>query len=263
MKEPYDLVFGMGYACSCALALRAAKLQFESFPFDWNTCQDPKDLLVRANLIRTDFAHWLDKEDLSFFSHNLERESMDVYTNRRTRFVLIHDFEKGLPFETAYRRVCEKYGRRIARLSDRISSSRRVLVVRLDSPAQPAPTEVADCRATLQILQERFPNTTFDLLLVSLDKSRAFKSRLAEDLGGHLTRISFDYRSKAPNAPDYQTDSDQLSAVLRSVASARDYRTREQRAAFRRKKQLDRWAEFGATNRWQYLLAKLRHRLHL
>ena len=263
MKTTYDLVFGMGYACSCALALRAAKLQFESFPFDWNTCQDPKDLLARANLIRTDFAHWLDKEDLSFFSHNLERESMDVYTNRRTKFVLIHDFEKDLPFETAYRRVSEKYGRRIARLHDRISSSRRVLVVRLDSPVQPAPTEVADCRETLRILQERFPNTTFDLILMTLDRDRPFRSRRIEVLDGHLTRVSFDYRSKAPNAPAYQTDSDQLSAALRALASARDYRTREQRAAFRRRKRLDRWAEFGATSRWQYLIAKLKRNLHL
>ena len=263
MKKPYDLVFGMGYACSCALALRAAKLQFESFPFDWNTCQDPGDLLARARLIRTDFAHWLDKEDLSFFSHNLERESMDVYTNRRTKFVLIHDFEKNLPFEAAYRHVSEKYGRRITRLYDRISSSRRVLMVRLDSPAQPAPTEIADCRATLQILQERFPGTTFDLLLITLDKGRDFRSRQIETLDEHLTRISFDYRSKAPNAPAYQTDSDQLSAVLRSLVSARDYRTREQRTAFRRKKQMDRWAKFGATSRWQYLIAKFKRNLHL
>jgi len=263
MKVKYDLVFGLGYACSCSLALRAAGLQFESFPFDWNTCQAEDDLLVRADLIRSDFAHWLDKDDLSFFSHNLERESMDVYTNSRTKFVLIHDFEKDVPFDTALARVTDKYNRRIARLYERIRASRRVLVVRLDSPSQPKPTPVEHCRKALDVLAGKFPGVSFDLLLLSLEKGLPLEKRAVESVGDRITRVAFDYRVQAPGAPDYLTNSNDLAAALKALVSARDYRSPAQRRAFKLKKQQARWAKFGATNRWQYLIAKLKRNLHL
>jgi len=31
----YDLAFSLGQACACSTTLRAARLQFASFPFDW------------------------------------------------------------------------------------------------------------------------------------------------------------------------------------------------------------------------------------
>ena len=34
-KQHYDFVFSLGQACSCSSSLRAAKLQYASYPFDW------------------------------------------------------------------------------------------------------------------------------------------------------------------------------------------------------------------------------------
>lgn len=261
MKTKYDFAFGLGYACSCSLALRAAGLQFESFPFDWNICQAEDDLVTRAELVRSDFAHWLDKDDLSFFAANVERDSLDVYKNSRTKFVLIHDFERGVPFDVAFPCVADKYNRRIARLYDRIRASRRVLVVRLDSPIQRKPTTVESCRKALAVLTERFPDVTFDLILLTLEKDRPLKRRIVESVGDRITRITFDYRSTNPDAPAYLTNSDALATALKALVAARDYRTPEQRRAFTLKRRQTRWAKFGATNRWQYLVNRLKRRL--
>lgn len=44
----YDLIVGMGKACSCSMSLRKAGLQHLSLPFDWMRFNDEAYPAVRA-----------------------------------------------------------------------------------------------------------------------------------------------------------------------------------------------------------------------
>lgn len=258
MRTAYDLVFGVGNACSCSQAIRAAELQFASFPFDWNVCRIEDDLPVRAELLCNDFAHWLDKDDLKFISQNAERAEMDVYENQRTRFLFLHDFEWGVPLDVSYGPVREKYRRRIQRLMTMIRASRRVLVVRLDRPDQRVPTTVEACSELRRRLAEHFVGVSFDVVLLSLERGRAFADRRVERPSAGVIRIAFDYTSAVPGAPAYLTASDLTGAALASVARIRDYRTPQERRDYELRRKRARWAKLGATTFWGYQLARIK-----
>lgn len=258
MKTTYDLVFGVGNACSCSQAIRAAGLQFASFPFDWNVCLLEDDLPVRAELLCSDFAHWLDKDDLKFISQNAERAEVDIYENLRTRFLFLHDFEWGVPLDASYGPVKEKYRRRIQRLMTMIRAARRVLVVRLDRPDQATPTPVEACVRLRQRLAEHFAGVGFDVVLLSLERGRAFAERRVEHPAAGVIRVAFDYASAKPGAPASLTESRLTGAALAALAGVRDYRTREERREYDRKRRQARWAKYGATTFWGYQLARLK-----
>lgn len=258
MKTEYDLVFGVGNACSCSQAIRAARLQFASFPFDWNVCLLEDDLPVRAELLCNGFAHWLDENDLRFVSQNAERAEMDVYENRRTRFLFLHDFDRGVPLATSFACVQEKYRRRIQRLLTMIRASRRVLIVRLDRPDQKVPTTVEACSELRRHLTEHFAGVSFDVVLFSLERGRAFADRRIERPSAGVIRIAFDYTSAAPGAPAYLTASDLTGAALASVARMRDYRTPQERRDYELRRKRVRWAKLGATTFWGYQLARIK-----
>ena len=149
MKKKYDLALAMGYACSCAQALRAAGLEFASFPFDWAGPVGPKSLPGFVETICNDFENWFEKEDLMLTQQddlkNWETSEVDVYLNRRTGYIFLHDFAKGSDFDKVYDEVAEKYRRRIARLYELLRSAKRVLLVRIDSPIQGFVTTAESC----------------------------------------------------------------------------------------------------------------------
>ena len=60
MKE-YDFAFSCGYSCAVTEALRAADLQFASFPFDWTASPGFRRC---AKMIADDFKGWMEKDDL-------------------------------------------------------------------------------------------------------------------------------------------------------------------------------------------------------
>ena len=55
MKLHYDLIFSIGRSCVCTQALRKAKLQLASFPWDW--LGNPP-ISERIAYICTDFKDW-------------------------------------------------------------------------------------------------------------------------------------------------------------------------------------------------------------
>ena len=127
----YDFCFGCGFSCGVTQALRAANLQFASLPFDWTaTPSFPK----AARMAASDFAHWLDREDLELIDVRHSGINRRVYFNRRTGFGFVHDFSLFKSPDDAYAEVKAKYERRAERFRECLKSARTALAVCVEWP---------------------------------------------------------------------------------------------------------------------------------
>ena len=258
MRTGYDFIFSIGSACSCTEVLRAAGLQYASFPFDWITVRDrPNDIRHKADAICAGFQDWFNREDFEY-AGTKPWHLKDFYRNRRTSIVYHHDFPKGVPFETAYPTVRARYDRRISRLFRCIRSSKTVLLVRIDRPDQEYPATVEDCAYLRSRLSEKFPDVRFDLLFLSCELGRSCENRLETAVTDGFTHLVFDYKSRAPEAQPYTPDMPLLVEFFRSRFAVRDYRTAAEKKADRRRKRLARYRQFGANDFLHYRLNRLK-----
>lgn len=123
----YDCIFSLGEACFVATFLKEQGLRLFSGPFDWVYGRTFED---RFAMLLNDFEHFFEKSDLLYRrSFKLWRGEHDVYFNTRTKLAHIHDFDFHGDFEKEYPIVKEKYDRRIARLLERMRTSKRILIV--------------------------------------------------------------------------------------------------------------------------------------
>lgn len=263
MRTRYDLVIGMGMACSCSQALRRANLQFLSFPFDWVAPDTrdrrhlERDLPNRAHSIVNAFGDWLRIEDLRFVRPH-ETNGKDIYLNARTGLVFNHDFPAGRPLAETFPEVAGKYRRRSIRLIELIRRSRKVLLVRIERPDLPGVTPAADCVEARQILTAGFPGIRFDLLQLVCDPSRPRSDRNETTPAEGIVRIGFDYRSEDPSAAAYQPDLEVLAKTLADRFSVADYRTREEIRSHREAILRTKLAEAGCDTVFQLRLKRLK-----
>jgi len=266
----YDLIFGLGTACSCSQSLRAAGLQLLTFPYDWTAPILPNDLRVRADFIADGFTAWFEKEDLEPYEASADaiRRATDangrvraLYRNRRTQHSFPHEFWSDESLDAAYPAAAEKYRRRIARLGDCLMSAKNVLVVRLDTPIQPGPTSAEDCEYALDRLARRFPGVRFEMLHLVCQKGLPFDALRDEQTSPRIRTVSWDYRDLTPGVPAYSVRLDQTGQWLRENYRVRDYRTRAERKAQHRRELQAKYRANGASNALQYRLIKIRKQL--
>lgn len=262
----YDLIFGLGFACSCSESLRAAGLQLLSFPYDWITLDLHEgtvyshELLDRAHEITDEFQNWLSPDEFAFHRCD-EVTGKDIYISRRLKHVFNHDFPAGIPFSKSFPVVQVKYRRRINRLLELIHSAKRILVVRVDRPDLPIATDIADCQATVRALKDHFAPARFDFLQVSF---AAGQSGIREEtFAENVTRWTFDYQDHRPEAGSWRVNVPLLGELLRKRFSVRDYRTRLERQAFDIARRQKRYAKVGARNYFEYQLLRLVERLRI
>ena len=248
-KTKYDLVFGLGNACSCTETIRKAGLQLLSFPYDWITdaCTQPADamheILPRVREVCAGFTGWFAKDEFQFLQ-SIPSNRKDAYINRRMNMIFNHDFPTGTPYDQAFEAVQTRYRRRASRLLELIRTSSRVLVIRMDRPNQLAPTSVEDCLRARHSFECAFTPVKFDFFLFNYEKGRRFRDRIVEDVEPGFTRIAFDYRSYGDEKPEYQVDIRTTGRILSKRFSVRDYRTNEERriyAKIRANKLRTRW----------------------
>ncbi len=232
-------MLGVGQACSCSQALRAAGLQLLSFPFDWLIVEKGaagSGLGVYSQAIENDFADWFLKDD--FVEVGPSDRGHVVWRNTRTHVEFRHDFDAGVELSENLQAVESKYRRRIRRMYDLIANSQKVLLVRLDAPAGDMPkTTVDECRCQLEVFRKRFPQVSFNLLLFSQDAQIPFDAREFTDCGDSISRIRFDYQNHDPRMGSFHPDFNLVKQVLTSRFCVRDYRTdteRETHAKLRR-----------------------------
>lgn len=261
MKQHYDLIFGLGPACSCTMSLRKARLQHLSFPFDWigpkpGTDEFLHDVLIRARHIADEFSgRWLCTEDFTHFDPP-PTHPRDCYFNEGLKLLFIHDFEKGDDFAATFPRVQAKYAKRIRRLLELIRSSQRVLLLRVDRPDLEVSTLVEDCKAAVKLLSEKFAPVRFEVLALHCEHGRSYENRLEANHGDGVSTLVFDYDDLRPGIQKFQPDIALLAQVLASRYTVRDYRTPEERKAKKLKDRQKEYAKFGAKNWFQYWLAK-------
>lgn len=248
----YDLVFGIGQACTCSQTLRRAGLQLSSFPMDWANDADP---VHNCEIVAAHFEHWLDKEDFAYIKRN-PVNGLGIFRNRRTNFMHPHDFADG-PIEQSFDAVAAKYRRRIDRLLQLIGAARRVLAVCIVRPAMPR-ISVADMSRCRSILSAAFPGVRFDVLFFNFDADTPFAGRRVSSPADGVTEIVFDYRDPVHDVSVPLTSEAVSSLGLR----ARDYRTdAEKRAhvkAERRKRLEKKFKRYGVHSRLGLLIAKLK-----
>ena len=248
MNEKYDLAFSIGQACACSTTLRAARLQFASFPFDWLSRASLKE---RIAVLVQRFDHWLDKDDFIYEGINPEN-GMGTFLNRRTGFKHLHDFADG-PIEQSHAEVVAKYARREKRLLGLIVKSNRVLVVYLDRArpgGNPRPTtdEIIEARADIAAA---FPNAAFDMIHFIMDREIPYERRIVTRPAEGVTEIRFDYHNDMTDVSHTLTS----KALLALGISVKDYRTDEERKAHKLRNQMKK---YGVETRWGLFWAKLR-----
>jgi len=255
MKRRYDLVFSMGAACACTECLRKAGLQFGSFPFDWVS---GSTLVKRTDILVDDGDNWLKLENLEHvFSASVIRT--EAYRNNATGITFNHDFPAGVPIEESIARVREKYDRRFERLRSLLVRGGRVLAVYATTPPNglaPTAEEAAYCRHRLG---ERFPAAEVDVLVLRPGDG----AEVREEFSGDGVRIvSFDYRSRTDTTGVNPVDRDAVVRFLKSERyAARDYRTAEERRAWRGLQRKRKYDRYGATNALDCAFTKLQYKL--
>ena len=204
----YDFIFSIGQACSCTENLRKARLQVFSYPFDWLY---GTDLENRVKLLTSGFKNWFNEVDFSFVEDK-PGARFHVYKNRKTGLIFNHDFPREEDFKTGYGTVSEKYGRRVARLLNKIETSRKVLAVYIEQPYTEDFIPDAKLIELQRQLAEKFGAGAIDLLYVHKGRSRQAEWR---DVTDGVMILALDYRSTDPNAFDYQVNRKCLSGALK------------------------------------------------
>ena len=233
MKKTYDLIFGLGPACSCSQTLRKARLQLLSFPFDWfgyttnELTLHPGDMPRKVDDICARFDRWFEREDFEYVFRKVDGQS--IPHNRRTTGICPHDFHSAEELERNFEKVKTKYGRRIERLLDLLDHAKEVLVVRLDAPPGEPPTPDDDCRYVRRKMTETFAGVHFDIVHFRCEKNRSFKDRTDREIEPGFREIAFDYHDYTPGKPFYEVKLAETAAALKEVAAVRDYRTPEER----------------------------------
>jgi len=264
MLKNYDLAFAFGPACSCSQTLRKAGLQFLSFPGDWtgafeNSAEYEEDVLHRARHLCQDFAGWFDNiDDFSLLDRQLPNGMLHVLNNRLgLRFP--HDFPADVPLEQSFPSVVQKYRHRIQRFLDLISSSRDILVLRVERPDLDYRTPLSHFHKARTMLQTRFPHAQFDFVCLQPDTATPFERRRIEKPDPWLTIVSFDYQDHAPGAAVYQADLNLTAAAIASLFTVHDYRTAEEIHKYNEAQLRKRLLAVGCDTVLQYRIRKIRH----
>lgn len=208
-KKKYDLIFGIGEACSCSQTLRSNDLQIASYPLDWLF---GTDFVGRCRILASEFDHFIEKQDLSY-SFSTRSISCDAYYNKHNDLTFNHDFKAGKPLDETYDEVRAKYDRRIARLLKQINAAKRILIVYMQTPLT-VHIEVDDqtIEQGFSVITNHFKGKNIDLLYL---KNSASEKR-SYQLGNHIRIVIDDYKSHSEKVEDYAINSKPLKRIFES-----------------------------------------------
>ena len=187
--KTYDLIFSLGSSCGTSQALRAAGLQYASFPLDW---VGVPEIGLSAQSVVTDFTDWFEAKDLDLYTvcHTVGFMTR-LYLHRRTRMIFSHEFSDFLPFAKTYPKVRATYERRIARFNRDFASAGRILAVWAELATHGAPSFDVYRRALADLRAKR-PDGEVDLLCFVEDPEAKEPRTVLEEDG--LTVVAADYR---------------------------------------------------------------------
>ena len=190
LNKKFDLIFGIGEACSCSQALRKCRLQYSSYPFDWLF---GSDILTRVKIFTNDYKGFIDLEDLEDFGQTNKDEAhlCEIYYNKKNNIRFNHDFPYGKPLQESHPKVKEKYDRRAARQFKQIEQSKKVLAVYVQIPNNRQEVEDKTLIEVRNLIQKRFPEQEITLLYLYCNhENKDFKLK---EIAEGVVKAEFDY----------------------------------------------------------------------
>lgn len=190
LKKKYDLIFGIGEACSCSQILRKCRLQFFSYPFDWLF---GSDILTRARVLTDNYRDFINYEDLEDFcmTNKDEHNLCEIYRNKKNDIHFNHDFAYGKPLSETYEAVRIKYDRRANRQISQIEKSKKILAVYVQTPDNRKPVDNNTLIEVYNTLKSRFPKQDINLLYLFCDHDKKIIKQ--ETVQEGVYRFDFDY----------------------------------------------------------------------
>ena len=209
-KKKYDLIFGIGEACSCTQSLRKYNLQIRSFPFDWLY---GSDFLRRCQIIAQRFDRFIDINDLKDTGkvNNDKNNPCKVYNNIHNDITFNHDFFITEDFNTIYPIVKEKYNRRIKRLLKNFETSKNILIVYMEPPTSDHPKiENNTIIEGYNLIQKTFLNADIDLIYIQNSNS----PQKQEILSNHIFKFILPYKNTQNDSVDHAVDLTKLEHIF-------------------------------------------------
>ena len=199
-NKGYDFIFSIGETCNCSVFLRRNNLQIKSYPFDWLA---NATLEERADLIISNFCNFFEKEDFQKVGESTEYNPCDTYKNTKTKIYHLHDFKHDIDFDISFKEAKEKYDRRIKRLYEQISSSKKVLAVYLVNPNSSVSVPDETLISVQKKLKNKFSKKQVDLLYIkSIPEQEDIKEIFLND---NIIKITANYtpRENTSHTPNW------------------------------------------------------------
>jgi hypothetical protein len=226
MKE-YDIAFSLGFSCGTSQALRAAGLQFASYPLDWTGTQD---IVTSMRQVLDDFFGWFEAED--FVLVDVRHGSgfcTRCYRNSKTNLGFSHEFSDFVPFDVSFPTVRGTYSRRVERFIECTRASRRILAVYMEFSSKPRAADEYIVSAR-QALAKKLPHAEVDLLYVYVDpKSR---KPVLKEMSKGVYVAGFDYRVYDEGKLSHYIDWAPLVPFLRENFRVVDSRSEDEKKSF-------------------------------
>ena len=261
-KERFDLVFGLGAACSCSRILRERRLQYASFPLDW--VGDPRldareDLALTTATVVNGFSNWFEKENLVRATEYDSPKHIGLF-DRETRLYFAHDIEQGEDLHVRYSEVRAKYERRIARLLKLLGSAGKVLIVWIADPRGCGEVGESDMKRCLEAFRKGYPGVEFRLLAANcvpgLDPE---KMRILR--GDGYECYSFDYRVVKTGEPTWDVRTELFGPIFDRFEVV-DYRTAAEKRANAKRERARDMERFRATSALDLLVTKAKFKVY-
>lgn len=219
----FDLVFGIGEACSCTQILRKCHLQFYSYPFDWVY---GSDILTRIKILASDFKEFIRKEDLvDLQTTNGDKKNLcEIYKNTINEIHFNHDFEYGKSLDETYEAIKTKYNRRSKRLISQIEQSNKVLILYLQASHNKELIEKDRLIEAYSLLKNRFPDQ--EIVLLNLYCDHNIKKPNLTQVAQNIFKINFDYDKYDKKRP-YEVNRQLLQKALCKIKISDKFITAE------------------------------------
>ena len=197
-ETQYDLVFGIGGACSCTQILRKCCLQFNSYPYDWLF---GSDILTRVKILSNNYKDFINFEDFedAGYDNNDKNNLCEAYHNKNNDITFNHDFAYDKPLAETYDAVKQKYDRRIKRQISQIENSENVLVVYLQPPHERTVVDNETLIKSHDVLQTRFSKQNITLLYVYCNHGK--KDASYKEIQKGIIKTEYDYDAYDANIP--------------------------------------------------------------
>lgn len=166
-SKKYDLVFSIGGNCAAAHNLRFRGLRKFSLPFDWTYIKDESALYKLADEFENNFKNSLilkNLQELSKEEYSQDHNDKIQYKDLATGYYWVNHFSQKIDNNIKeYKKVKQKFDKRVTRLDNYIKKSQTILLLLSTNFS----VNIEPCRYLINTLNKKYPNKIFDIKVSS------------------------------------------------------------------------------------------------